>query len=599
MDEVPFGILKNTITERIAEGVKDGRLAEVSDVRDESDRKHPVRLVVECKGGASEDVVLNKLFRHTPLQIGYTVINIALVGKQPQTMSLKQLMEQYLEHRKEVITRRTRFLLRKARQRAHILEGLILAVGDIDAVIELIKTSENPEAAKQRLIARPLRLVESASLAKLLPAVFVAQAAGGDQHLTAVQAAAILSMQLQRLTGLEIEKLAKEYSGLVEEIEGYEEILGDPARVMDIIREDLFEMKAKYADKRRTEIAAAVGEFVMEDLIEDAPMIVTLSHEGYIKRVSPDVYRRQGRGGRGVKGGDTREGDFLEDLFVASTHDYLLFFTNRGRVYWMKVYDVPEMARTARGRSIANLLKLGDNETYMAVLRVSAFEEKFVLFATAKGVVKKTALGAFSHPRPSGIIAISLDPDDSLINVGLCEDQDEIVLGTLQGQAIRFSHGDVRAMGRAAGGVKGITLRRDDRVVDMAVIRPGMSLLTVCENGFGKRTEIEEYRFQKRGGSGVINIKTTERNGSVVALRAVADEDELMLITANGIMLRTAVAPLREIGRATQGVRLIRLDEGDKVVAVARIAKGEQDENDDAPGDEASDAQPQPDSPPP
>jgi len=599
VDEVPFGILKNTITERIAEGVKDGRLAEVSDVRDESDRKHPVRLVVECKGGASEDVVLNKLFRHTPLQIGYTVINIALVGKQPQTMSLKQLMEQYLEHRKEVITRRTRFLLRKARQRAHILEGLILAVGDIDAVIELIKTSENPEAAKQRLIARPLRLVESASLAKLLPAVFVAQAAGGDQHLTAVQAAAILSMQLQRLTGLEIEKLAKEYSGLVEEIEGYEEILGDPARVMDIIREDLFEMKAKYADKRRTEIAAAVGEFVMEDLIEDAPMIVTLSHEGYIKRVSPDVYRRQGRGGRGVKGGDTREGDFLEDLFVASTHDYLLFFTNRGRVYWMKVYDVPEMARTARGRSIANLLKLGDNETYMAVLRVSAFEEKFVLFATAKGVVKKTALGAFSHPRPSGIIAISLDPDDSLINVGLCEDQDEIVLGTLQGQAIRFSHGDVRAMGRAAGGVKGITLRRDDRVVDMAVIRPGMSLLTVCENGFGKRTEIEEYRFQKRGGSGVINIKTTERNGSVVALRAVADEDELMLITANGIMLRTAVAPLREIGRATQGVRLIRLDEGDKVVAVARIAKGEQDENDDAPGDEASDAQPQPDSPPP
>ena len=573
VDEIPFGILKNTITERIAECVKDGRLNEVSDVRDESDRKHAIRLVIECKTGANEEVVLNKLFRHTPLQTNYAVINIALVGKQPQTMSLKQLMEHYIDHRREVITRRTRFLLRKARQRAHILEGLILAVGDIDAIIELVKSSDNPETAKERLMARVLRLQESAALARMLPAQFVLRASTKDQHLTAVQAGAILAMQLQRLTGLEVEKLAKEYSTLVEEIEGYQKILGDPALVLDIIREDLYEMKSKYADKRRTEITGAVGEFVMEDLIEDVPMVVTISHEGYIKRTSPDIYRRQGRGGKGVKASDTKEGDFLEDLFVAGTHDYLLFFTNRGRVYWMKVYDIPEMARTARGRSIANLLKMGDNERYTAVLRVSGFEEKFVFFATAKGTVKKTALGAFSRPRPSGIIAIDLDPDDSLINVGLTEENDEIVLGTRLGMAIRFKQSDVRAMGRAAAGVKGITLKRDDLVVDMVVIRPGMDVLTVCENGFGKRTDIEEYRLQKRGGSGVINIRATERNGVVVALRAVKDEDELMLITANGIMLRTAVSQTREIGRATQGVKLIRVEEGDKVVSVARIAK--------------------------
>lgn len=587
IDEIPFNILRNTITERVAECVKDGRLSEVSDIRDESDRKHPIRLVVECKGNASEEVVLNKLFQHTPLQTNYTVINIALVGKQPQTMSLKQLMEHYLAHRKEVITRRTRYLLRKARQRAHILEGLILAVGDIDAIIDLIKSSADPEIARSRLVQRPLRLTEAAALSKLLPDTFVRQASSEDQFLTDVQAKAILAMQLQRLTGLEIEKLASEYRDLVDEIEGYQKILTDPALVLDIIREDLYEMKAKFGDQRRTEITGAVGEFIMEDLIEDVPMIVTISHEGYIKRMPPDTYRVQGRGGRGIKGSDTKEGDFLKDLFVASTHDYLLFFTNRGRVYWLKVYDVPEMARTARGRSVANLLKVQDNESTRAVLRVSKFEEGFAFFATAKGTVKKTALAAFSNPRPSGIIAISLDPDDSLIGVELTGEGDQIVLGTRLGMAIRFEQTDVRAMGRAAAGVKGLTLRRDDQVVDMAVIRPGMSLLTVCENGFGKRTEIEEYRLQKRGGSGVINIRTTERNGAVVALRAVRDEDQLMLITANGIMLRTPIAETREIGRATQGVRLIRLDEGDKLVAVARIAK-EEDENEAPPDGSAS-----------
>ncbi len=592
VDEIPYGILKNTITEKIAECVKDGRLPEVSDVRDESDRKYAVRLVVECKSGVSEEVVLNKLYEHTPLQTTYTIMNIALVGKQPQTLSLKQLMEHYLEHRRDVITRRTRFLLRKARQKAHVLEGLILALGDIDAIIELIKKSKSPDEAKTALMARPLRLAESASLAKLLPEQFITRVSKTDQRLTHVQAAAILSMQLQRLTGLEIEKLAKEYGELVDEIEGYQRILQDPALVLDIIREDLHEMKAKYADARRTQVIAAVGEFRMEELIEDRPMIVTISHEGYIKRVPTETYRSQGRGGRGIRGSDTKEGDFIEDLFVASTHNYLLFFTNRGRVYWIKVYDIPEMARTARGRSIANLLKMQDNERHTAVLPVSQFEEKFVFFATANGTVKKTALGAYSRPRPSGIIAISLDPDDSLINVALVSDQDEVVLGTRQGMAVRFNQTDVRAMGRAAGGVRGITLKREDIVVDMAIIRPEMSLLTVCENGYGKRTEIEEYRLQKRGGSGVINIKTTERNGEVVALRSVTDADELMLITAKGIMLRTPISETREIGRATQGVRLIRLDEGDKVVSVARVAK------DEVESSETPDASTEPGTPP-
>jgi DNA gyrase subunit A len=593
VDEIPFNILKNTITERIAACVKDGRLPEVSDVRDESDRKHAVRLIVECKTGVSGEVVLNKLFEYTPLQTTYSIINIALVGKQPQTLSLKQMMEQYVGYRREIVTRRTRFLLRKARQRAHVLEGLILAVGDIDAIIELIKKSENPDAAKLRLMERPLRLVESAAMTKLLPGAFARKAASEDQFLTGVQAQAILAMQLQRLTGLEVEKLAKEYEKLVEEIEGYQAILADPSRVLDIIREDIFEMKARFADARRTEITGAVGEFRMEELIEDLPMIVTVTHNGYIKRVSVDTYRSQGRGGRGIRGSDTKEGDFLERLFIASTHNYLLFFTNRGRVYWLKVYDIPEMARTARGRSIANLLKLQDNELPTAILPVTEFEEKFVFFATAMGTVKKTALGAYSRPRPSGI-----DPADSLINVQLVSDEDEVVLGTRQGMAIRFRHTDVRAMGRGASGVRGISLRRDDQVVDMAIVRPGMSLLTVCENGFGKRTEIDEYRLQKRAGGGVINIRATERNGQVVALRAVTDADELMMITAGGIMLRMKVEQTRAIGRATQGVRMIRPDEGDKLVSVARIVSDDDDEEQDesvasgASAAAAADAQP-------
>ncbi|MBI4580171.1 MAG: DNA gyrase subunit A, partial [Planctomycetes bacterium] len=519
---------------------------------------------------------------YTPLQTNYTVMNIALVDRQPRTLNLRQLIDIYIKHRKEVIRRRTQFLLRKARQRAHIVEGLILAVGDIDAIIELIRQSPDPPTAKQRLMARGLRLPEQAAFVKLLPEAFVKRATGADQHLTGAQADAILTMQLQRLTGLEIEKLVEEYRKLTEEIEGYEAILRDETLVLDIIREDIYEIKDKYGDKRRTEIGGEVAEFQMEELIPDEPMIVTITREGYIKRVPTEAYRKQGRGGKGVKSSDTKEGDFLEHLFAASTHDYLLFFTNRGRVYWLKVYDIPAMQRTSRGRAIANLLQMQPNEVHNAVLPVREFEERFVFFATTKGVVKKTPLSAFRRPMAKGIIAITLDPDDELIGAAETSGQDEIVLGTRNGWAVRFDEQEARAMGRSARGVRGISLRGDDAVVDMVVTNEQASLLTVCENGYGKRTQVSEYRKTRRGGKGVINIKTTERNGRVVALKSVTDADELMLISAKGIALRTGLSELREIGRATQGVRLIRLEEGDQVVAVARIAKEEDEEG--APG---------------
>ena len=585
--EVPYQVLRSTVTEKIAACVKSGVIKDVAAVNDASDRKHPVRIEVDLRRDANEDVIINQLFKYTPLQSNLSIMNIALVDREPKTLPLKGLIRIYIDHRRDVIKRRTRFLLRKARQKAHVLEGLILAVGDIDEIIRLIKESPDPPTAKERLMARELLLTEDEALRRLLPDKFIERAGSRPQQLTAIQAGAILSMQLQRLTGLEVTKLATDYSALVEEIEGYEAILRDEALVLDIIREDLYELKDKYGQPRRTEIVEAVGDFAIEELIPEEQMVVTISHLGYVKRVDADTYRKQGRGGRGVRGGEAREGDFLEHLFVVSTHDYLLFFTSRGRVYWARVFDLPAQARTARGRSIANLLKMQDNETLCAVLRVKQFEEQFVFFATAKGTVKKTPMGAFSRPRPSGIIAITLDPDDVLIGVERTSGDDEVVLGSHNGMAVRFSEQDVRAMGRGARGVRGMTLERDDQVVDMIAIQPGSSVLTVCENGFGKRTDIDEYRLTKRGGKGVINIKVTQRNGQVVALKAVRDEDELMIITAGGIMLRTDLTEIREIGRATQGVRLIRPDEGDRVVAVAKIA---QEEPDEIPSDPAPEA---------
>jgi DNA gyrase subunit A len=580
VDEIPYQILKTTITERIAACVKGGTIPGIADVRDESDR-NGMRLVVELKKDANIDVVTNQLYQHTPLQSSFSIINIALVNRQPKTLNLKQLLEAYVEHRKEVIRRRTGHLLKKAVQRAHILEGLILAVADIDEIIALIRSSADPKQAKERLMQKPLRLMEVATLHQLLPEKFVQKATAEDNYLTGPQADAILAMQLQRLTGLELEKLGGEYRKLAEQIEGYEAILRDENLVLDIIREDLYEMKSKYGDKRRTEIVEQeMREFNLEDLIPDEEVAVTVSHEGYVKRVPIDTYRRQGRGGRGIKGSESKEGDWLEDLFIASTHDYLLIFTSRGRVYRLRVYDIPSMSRTSKGRSIANLVQLQFEEKVMAILPVSEMDERFVVMATKAGLIKKTPLNAFAHVRSNGIIAISLTPDDNLLGVAVTSGKDEIILATREGMSIRFSEGNVRAMGRTARGVKGITLRKDDEVVALAVGEPKATILTVCEHGHGKRTETGEYRRQSRGGVGVINIKTTERNGKVVAVKTVTDEDELMLVTANGIVIRLALKDIRAIGRNTQGVRMIRLDEGDKLVAVARLIGEEEDEAD-------------------
>ncbi|TWT45975.1 DNA gyrase subunit A [Phycisphaerae bacterium RAS1] len=579
VDEIPYGVLLPTIKDRIAEAVENGSIKGIEDWRDESGRDKLVRLVISLRKDANVNVVINQLYKFTPLQTNLHVINIVLVNRVPRTLTFRQLIEHFVRHRIDVIRRRTQFLLRKARQRAHILEGLILAVADIDEIIRIIRSSPDVDTARQRLCEKPLRLSEKATVTRLLPEAFVARCTADDQNLTRTQADAILAMQLRKLTGLEIEQLAAEYTKLLDEIADYEMILSDERLVLDIIAEDMRELKEKYADPRRTKIEAAIGEVDEAALIQQEDVIVTITHEDYIKRVPIATYRAQGRGGKGIRSTDAKDGDFIEHLLTCSTHDYLLFFTNRGRVYWLRVYDIPSMARTARGRALANILTMLPSERMMALLPVKEFgEESYVFFTTEKGVVKKTPLAAFGNPRPSGIQALTLDPDDSLIGVKLTAGDDEIVVGTRMGMACRFKEDEVRPMGRTARGVRGIELEEGDKVVDMAVITPGMSLLTVCEKGFGKRTDISEYRLTHRGGKGVINVRVTDKNGPVVALRAVTDEDELMLITATGTLLRMTLDQLREIGRATQGVKLIRVEEEDRVVAVAKVIT-EKDEN--------------------
>jgi DNA gyrase subunit A len=578
VDEIPYGVLLPTIKDRLLDAVQSGTLRGIEDLRDESGRQQMVRLVIVLKKDANPQVLMNQLWRYTPLQSTLHALNIALVNRVPRTLNLKQLIEHFVRHRGEVIRRRTGFLLRKALQRRHVVEGLLQAISSIDEVIRVIRTSPDADAARQRLMEKPFPV--AGELLERMPNARRQGLFADPQRpakLTHTQADAILGMQLRRLTALEVEQLDAEFGKLCEQIADYELILSDERRVLDIIAEDLREMKEKYGQPRRTEIGGLVGALPIEQLVEREEVVVTISHEGYIKRVSADTYREQGRGGRGVRGTENKDGDFIEHIRVCSTHDYLLVFTNRGRVYWLRVYDIPSMSRTSRGRSLANAITMQPNEHHMAVLAVQAFEEKFVFYATEKGVVKKTPLTAFSNPRPSGIQAITLDPDDSLVKVSLTSGEDEIILGSRLGMACRFKEEDVRAMGRSARGVRGITLGRDDCVVDMVVIQPGRSLLTVCENGFGKRTPVEEYRLTRRGGKGVINIRTSERNGPVVALRSVTEEDSLILITAQGNLMRMPLDELREIGRATQGVRLIRLDEGDRVVAVARVVSEEEE----------------------
>jgi DNA gyrase subunit A len=571
--EIPYMVVKSNIVAKIADCVHNGQIDEISDIRDESDRKG-LRIVIELKKDADSSVVLNKLYRFTPLQTTFAINNVALVNNRPELLNIKQMLKLFITHRLTVIRRRTRFLLKKNRNRAHILEGLILAVSDIDEIIDLIKASPDAPTAKLNLMKKPLRLIEADTLKRILPEAFVEAKTREDQFLTGPQADAILMMQLQRLTGLEVEKLAKEYAEVAERIADYEALLASRDLQLDVIREDLHEIKDKYKDPRRTEIIEGEAEDIdMEDLIAEEETLVTISHEGYIKRMPVDTYRRQGRGGKGIIGSATKEDDFIEHLFVASTHDYLLFFTNQGICYWLKVYNIPEMSRQSKGRNIVNLLQMPPEAKVASILNVREFDEKrHLMMATKNGTVKKTVLSAYGNPRSSGLIAIKLDENDDLIGAAITSGEDEVILGTRDGMAIRFHERDVRPMGRVSQGVRGIKLREGDEVVDMVIVEPEGSLLTVCEQGYGKRTPIEEYRVQSRGGLGLINIKTTQRNGKVVALKAVHDEDELMMITANGMIIRTGLDEVREIGRNTAGVRMITLKKGDKLVAAARIA---------------------------
>ncbi|MHC4123696.1 MAG: DNA gyrase subunit A [Planctomycetota bacterium] len=574
--EIPYMVVKTTIVTKIADCVQRGQIMEIADVRDESDR-HGLRIVVELKKDADEQIILNQLYKYTLLQNTFAISNIALVDNRPETLNIKQMLNAFIDHRKTVIRRRTRHLLKRARNRAHIVEGLIVAVSDIDEIIEIIKKSPDTPTAKLNLMKKPLKLSESATLKKILPTAFIQEKSRKSQYLTGPQADAILTMQLQRLTGLEVEKLAREYAELIEKIEGYEAILAKEKILMNIIKKDISEIKEKYSDKRRTQIIARVEQFEAEDLIPEESVIVTVSHAGYIKRMPIDTYRKQARGGKGIIGSNTKEDDFIEHLFVASTHDYLLIFTDRGKCYWLKVYNVPSMSRQSRGRNIVNILSLG-GQKMASIINVSSFDEdkkeghgRQLVMATQKGVIKKTSLSAYSRPRSTGVIAIKLDSDDALIGVALTSGKDHIILGTQNGMAIRFDEKQARSMGRVSRGVIGIRLRENDCVVDMAIVKLKASLLTVCEKGYGKRTNIENYRSQNRGGVGLINIKTTSRNGKVVAMKSIQQKDELMMITAKGIIIRTGLDEIRSIGRNTQGVRLIKLKAGDKLVAAEKI----------------------------
>ena len=577
IDEIPYAILRRTIVESIADHAKEN-IKEISDVNDHSGREHACRIVVDLKRDADPQIIINQLYEYTPCQITVSMINIALVNRQPRTMGLKELIQHFIAHRKEVITRRTRFLLKKAQQRGHILEGLIFAVCDIDEVVRLIRSSKTREEAIEKLRARAFRIAPDHPDAAKIPPSLLARVQNHPHILSNAQAEAIGALRLIQLVGLEIDKLVDEYRAVVEEIEGYERILADEALVMDIIREDTFEIRDKYGDDRRTEITGEVTGLNMEDLIAREDVIVTVSHAGYIKRQPLDTYRSQSRGGRGIRGAESKEGDFVDHLFVANTHDHIMFFTNTGRVYTRRVYDIPELSRTSAGRAIAQLLEFQPGEKIANVLAAESLEkdEHFVFFATARGTVKKTALSAFANINKRGIIAISLEEGDELIGVDICSGMDHIMLGTKSGLAIRFEEADVRAMGRQAGGVTGARFKRDgDAVVSMLVITNGSNesrqLLTACVNGFGKRTPLEEYPLKGRGTRGVINIDATDRNGDVVGMQLVCADDEVMMITEKGILIRTSVGEIRDTGRGAAGVRLIRLDEGDHLVAIARV----------------------------
>lgn len=574
VDEIPYMQQKIRLVQKIAQAVKDDRVKGVSNVEDHSDRQG-IRIVIELKRDADPEVILNQLFQYTPLQDTFSVILLALVDNRPQTLSLKQVLQEFIDHRVVVLRRRTQFLLKRARNRAHVVEGLLIALSSIDEVIERIKTSADVPQARERLMGLEVsaELLHRALGDEGFTAFQAIMGARASYNLTRVQADQILQMQLQRLTALEQDKLLKEYQKLREEITEYERLLSDEKNLLAVVRADTLEIKRKYADPRRTEIAEAAGEFNLEDLIVEETNVVTISHDGYIKRLPLTTYRTQGRGGKGVTGAQTKDGDFLESVFVASTHAYILFFTDHGQCYWLKVYDIPSQSRTSQGRAIVNLLNLRPDEKITSHIPVREFDEQSSLFMiTRRGIVKKTALTAYSRPKQGGIIGISLAEGDELIDVLLTRPGDHVVLATRHGMSIRFDESMARNMGRNTTGVKGITLEDDDAVVGGVVVEEGAAILTVCEKGYGKRTAFEEYRVQNRGGKGIIDIKTTDRNGPVVAVASVLDDDEVMLISSAGMVVRIPVGTISMIGRNTQGVRLMNVEENDRVVAMAKIA---------------------------
>jgi DNA gyrase subunit A len=510
-----------------------------------------MRVVIELRRGELPDVVLNNLYKHTKLQMGYGITLLAIVGGQPRVLGLLDVVEHFIEFRREIVRRRTEFELRKAEARAHVLEGLRIALDHLDAVIKLIRGSKTPAEARTGLVT--------------------------NFGLTLIQAQAILDMQLQRLTGLERQKVLDELAELMKAIERLRAILSSDELLMGLIVNELKTARDKYGDDRRTDIVEQTGEFRVEDLIADEDVVITATNTGYIKRTALDAYRKQRRGGKGLIGMQTREEDAVRHLFIANTHAYILIFTDRGRCYWLRVYDVPEVGRSSKGKSIANLVHMADGEKLAALLRVQAFPEaegqRFIVMGTRKGTIKKTDLSAFSNPRSAGIIAIQIDDDDRLIAVAETDGSRDLVIGSRNGMAVRFREADARPMGRAAYGVRGMQLREGDEAVAMEVITDGATLLTACENGYGKRTPVEEYRTQSRGGIGLKNVQTSERNGLVVGIACVTDRDELLLVTEQGQIIRMKTVDLRPMGRDTQGVKLMDLAEGDRLVSMAKLTE--------------------------
>ena len=557
IDEIPYQVNKARLIERMADLVREKTIQGISDIRDESDRDG-MRIVIDLKRGEVSDVVLNNLYKHTALQSSFGIIMLAIVGGRPKVLSLIEILDNFVEFRREVVRRRTEFELRKAEARRHILEGLKIALDHLDAVIALIRSATNPAEARVGLIEQ--------------------------FDLTQIQAQAILDMQLQRLTGLERQKILDELAELLALIGRLLAILSSDKLVMQIIVDELRAVREKHGDERRTEILVEEGEFRAEDLIVEEDMAITVSSTGYIKRTAITSYRNQRRGGKGRIGMRTREEDFVSHLFIASTHAYVMIFSDRGRVYWLKVYTIPDVGPDGRGKAIANLVSMEEGERIAALLTVKEFEAgKFIVMGTRRGVIKKTELTAFSNPRAGGIIAMGVEDGDAVIDTQVSDGVGEIFIGTRDGMSIRFSEAGVRSMGRNAYGVRGISLRTGDEVVAMEVLRADGTILSVTERGFGKRTELSEYRLQSRGGVGIINIHTGERNGKVVGLSEVTDDEELMLISEQGKILRTAARDIRTIGRATQGVRLIDIEGDDRVVSIARLAEDEDEQETPSP----------------